>query len=112
MADPLAQSVVPLCRHALGSLKSQLVSHVLDFDPYFGLSGLSVQQKALMQHLKTDTGSSGPHWGKKEHTASVHIPLMTGAEVSRSLRIVTSTSNPVSHVQADGNENMSSVLTG
>ena len=35
-----------------------------------------------MQHPGTDTGSSDPHWGEKEHIASVHVPLMTGTEAS------------------------------
>ena len=65
-----------------------------------------------MSHSEADTGSSGPCWGKKEHAASVHVPLMTGTEVSRSLGIPTSTGNLVSYVRADGNGNMSSVLTG
>ena len=42
---------------------------------------------------------------------SVHVPLMTGTEVSHSLRIPASTGNLVSYVQANGNENMSSTLT-
>ena len=64
-----------------------------------------------MQHLETDTGSSSSYWGKEEHTASVHVPLMTGTEVSHSPGIPALTSNFVSYVQADGNENMSSALT-
>ena len=65
-----------------------------------------------MPHFEADTDSSGPYWGKKEHTAYVRIPLMTGTEVSRSPGIPASVGNPASHVQADGNGNMSSVLTG
>ena len=65
-----------------------------------------------MLHHEAETGSSSPCWGKKEHTAFVHVPLMTGIEVSRSLGIPTSTSNLISYTQADGNGNMSSVLTG
>ena len=65
-----------------------------------------------MPHLEADIGSSGPCWGKKEHTVSVHVPLMTGTEVSRSLGILASMGNLISYVQADGNGNISSVLTG
>ena len=43
---------------------------------------------------------------------SVHVPLMTGTEVSHSIRIPTSAGNLVSYVKADGNENMSSALIG
>ena len=35
-----------------------------------------------MQHPVTDTSSSGPHWGKKEQTMFVHVPLMTGIVLS------------------------------
>ena len=40
------------------------------------------------------------------------VPLMTGTEVSHYHGILTSMGNSVSHVQADGNDNMSPVLTG
>ena len=63
-------------------------------------------------HSKADTSSSGPCWGKKEHTASVHVLLMTKTEVSRSPVITASASNLVLYVRVDGNGNMSSVLTG
>ena len=63
-----------------------------------------------MQHSEADTGSSGPCWGKKEHTASVHVPLMTGTEVSRILGIPASAGNLVLYVRDDGNGNMSSIL--
>ena len=59
-----------------------------------------------MQHPGTDTGSSGPHRGEKEHIASVHVPLITGTEVSHGLEIPTSEGNLASYVQADGNDNM------
>ena len=59
-----------------------------------------------MQHPKIDTSSSGPHWGEKEHTAYVHVPLMTATEASHGPEIPTSEGNPTSHVQADGNDNM------
>ena len=65
-----------------------------------------------MLHSEADIDPSGPCWGKKEHTASVHVPLMIGIEVSRSLGIPSSTGNLASYVQADGNGNMSLVLTG
>ena len=65
-----------------------------------------------MPHSEASTGPSGPCWGKKEHTVSVHVPLMTGTEVSYSLGILASTGNLVSHVRVDGSGNMSSVLTG
>ena len=40
------------------------------------------------------------------------VPLMTGTEVSHDSGILASAGNPVSHVQADSNDNMSSILTG
>ena len=40
------------------------------------------------------------------------VPLMTGTEVSHDSGILASMGNLVSYVQADGNDNMSSVLTG
>ena len=47
-----------------------------------------------MPHSEADIGSSGLCWGKKEHTTSVHVPLMTGAEMSHSLGIFVSMGNP------------------
>ena len=64
-----------------------------------------------MQHSEIDTGSSSPHWGKKEHTAFVRVPLMTRTEVSHSPEIPASEGNPISYVQANGNGNMSLILT-
>ena len=64
-----------------------------------------------MQHLETDASPSSPQWGEKEHIVFVHVPLMTGTEVSRIPRIPAFMGNLVSHVRADGNGNMSSVLT-
>ena len=64
-----------------------------------------------MQHPGTDIGSSAPHWGKKEHTTSMHVPPMIGIEVSRGLGIHASAGNLVSHVRAVSNGNMSSILT-
>ena len=46
-----------------------------------------------MQHPGTDTGSSSLHWGKKEHTAFVHVPLMTRTKVSHSPGILASMGN-------------------
>ena len=43
---------------------------------------------------------------------SEYVLLMTGTEVSHDPGILASMGNPVSCVQADGNDNMSSVLTG
>ena len=40
------------------------------------------------------------------------VPLMTGTDVSHDPGILASVGNPVSCVQADGNDNMLSVLTG
>ena len=40
------------------------------------------------------------------------VPLMTGTEVSHDFGILASVGNPVLYVQADGNDNMSSILTG
>ena len=59
-----------------------------------------------MLYPGTDTGSSGPHRGEKEHIASVHIPLMTGTEASHGLAILASEGNPTSYVQVECNGNM------
>ena len=88
------------------------MSPVLDLDPYYGLSGLSVQQETHVQHPGTDIGSSGLYWGEKEQTLFMHVPLMTGTVLTQNPRILASEGNPASYVQADGNNNMSSVLTG
>ena len=63
-----------------------------------------------MPHPETDTGPSVPHWGEKEQTVSVPIPLMNRTEVSHIPRIPVYARNLVLHVWADGNGNMSSVL--
>ena len=65
-----------------------------------------------MSHSEADTGSSGPSWGKKEHTTYVHVPLMTGTVPSQNPRILVFEGNPASYVQADDSGNMSSVLSG
>ena len=90
---------------------SRPTSPILNLDPYSSLYGLFVQHKALVQHLGANTGSSSLHWGKKEHTASVHVPPITGIKVSCGLGIPASMGNLVSDVRAVGNGNMSSVLT-
>ena len=43
---------------------------------------------------------------------SVLVPLMTGIEVSHNPGILASEGNPVSHVRADGSNNMSSTPSG
>ena len=65
-----------------------------------------------MQHPETDTGTSRPHWGKKEQTVSASIPLMTGTTLSQNHGLLAFEGNPASYVQADGRNNMSSVLAG
>ena len=64
-----------------------------------------------MQHPETDTSPSGPHWVKKEQTASAHVPLMTGTVPSQNPEILASEGNPASYVQADGRNNISPALT-
>ena len=64
-----------------------------------------------MKHPGIDTGSFDSHWGGKEQTVPVSVPLMTGTEVSRITGILTSEGNAASHVRADGNGNMLAVLT-
>ena len=61
--------------------------------------------------LGTDTGPSYPHWGEKEQTMSVFVPLMTWIALSQNPWILTPKGNAASHVRDDGNGNMSSVLT-
>ena len=65
-----------------------------------------------MQRPATDIVSPGPWWGKKEQTAFVYVPLMTGPEVFHNSRILASEDNPASSVQADSNGNMSPFLFG
>ena len=65
-----------------------------------------------MPHSEADTGSFGPCWGKKEHIASMHVLLMTGTVLSQNPGILASEGNPASYIQAYGNGNMSSVMTG
>ena len=65
-----------------------------------------------MLHSKAGTGSSSPHWGEKEHTASVHVPPMTGTVPSQNPGILAFKGNPTSYVQDYGNGNMSSVQIG
>ena len=64
-----------------------------------------------MQHPKTDTGPSSPHWVKKKQTASAPVPLMTGTVPSQNPEILASEGNPSSNVQADGRNNISPALT-
>ena len=61
-----------------------------------------------MQYLGIDIGSPGLCWGKKEQTASVHVPLMIGTVMSHNSRIPAAMDNPISYAQADGNDSMSS----
>ena len=65
-----------------------------------------------MQHPRTDTGSSGPHCGKKEQTIFVHVPLMTRIVLSHNPRIPAFEGNPASYVQANGSNKISLVLSG
>ena len=64
-----------------------------------------------MQHPETDTSPSGPHWGEKEQTVSVPVPLMTGTALSHYFGILASEGNPASYVQAIGINNISSAVT-
>ena len=63
-------------------------------------------------HPKTDTGSLSLYWGKERQTVSVHVPLMIGTEVSHNPGIPTFVGNPVSCVQADASDRMSSAPSG
>ena len=51
-----------------------------------------------MQYPRTDIGFFGPYQGEKEHTASVHVPLMIGTEASHGPEILAFDGNPASHV--------------
>ena len=53
-----------------------------------------------------------PQWGEKEQIVSMHVPLMTWIVLSHNHGILAFEGNPSSYVQADGNNNMSSILTG
>ena len=65
-----------------------------------------------MQRLGADTGSLGPWWGREEQTDFMNVPLMPGIRVSHNSGIPSSKGNPVSFVQAGGNRNMTSAMTG
>ena len=65
-----------------------------------------------MKHPETDTGPSNPHWGEKEQIVSALVPLMTGTALSHNSGIPASMDNLVSCAQTDGNDNMSSTLSG
>ena len=65
-----------------------------------------------MQHLETDTGPSGRHWGEKEQIVFATIPLMTETMLSHNSGIPASVDNLVSCAQADGNGSMSSTPSG
>ena len=65
-----------------------------------------------MQHPRTDTNSSGPCWGREEQIVSVNAPMMTGTVVSHNSGILDNEGNLVSSVQAGGNGNTLSGLTG
>ena len=65
-----------------------------------------------MSCFEADTGSSSPCWGKKEQTVSECASLMTGTVVFHNFGTSASVGNPVSCAQANGNGNMSLVLTG
>ena len=82
LTDLPAQSEVSRHGHAPGSLKSWPESPVLNLDPCSDLSGQSAIQSMHVPHLGRDTGSLSPCWGKEEQTASAHVPLMIGIEVS------------------------------
>ena len=63
-----------------------------------------------MYHPVPDAGPFGLHWGETKQIVSALVPLMNGIEVSLIPGIPTSASSLVSHAQADGNGNMSSVM--
>ena len=65
-----------------------------------------------MKCLANDIVSLGPWWGKEEQIVSMHVPLMTGIEVSHNLNIPTSEDNLVLGVQADGNGSIPLALSG
>ena len=66
-----------------------------------------------MQYPETSTGPLGPHWSEKEQIVFTLVPLMSGTKVSHNHGIPASAGNLnlVSYIRADGNGNMSSVLT-
>ena len=64
-----------------------------------------------MQHPRTDTGPSGSHWGEKEQSVSLPVPLIIGTTLFQNPGILAPKGNPTSHVRADDNGNMSAVLT-
>ena len=63
---------------------------------------------APLQYPETDTGPLACTRVRREQTASVPVPLMTGNAPSHNSGILASVDNPVSCAQADGNDNMSS----
>ena len=65
-----------------------------------------------MPYSETDTDSSSPCCGKKEHIVSECVSLMTETVMSYNSGTSASMGNPISCAQADGSGNMSSVLIG
>ena len=65
-----------------------------------------------MPYSEADTVSFGPRWGKMKQIMSKYASLTTRTVVSHNSETSASVGNPVSYAQADGNGNMSSVITG
>ena len=65
-----------------------------------------------MPYSEANIGTSGPHWGKKEQTVLECASLTIGTVVSHNSGTSTFVGSPVSCAQADGNGNMSSILSG
>ena len=65
-----------------------------------------------MLHLETNTVFPSPCWGKEEQTGSVHVQLTIGTVVSHNSGVPASKGYLVSCAQVDGNDNMSSTLSG
>ena len=63
-----------------------------------------------MQHPETDTGPFDPHWGEKEQTVSLLVPLMTGTALSQNPGILASEGILASYVLVASSGNMSLVL--
>ena len=61
-----------------------------------------------MSHPENDTCSSGPCWGKEEHTESAHVPLMIEIVMSPDPETPVSADSSASCVPADGSGNVSS----
>ena len=71
------------------------------------------RNRTCFLHISRYLGPYSPLWASIESRKEIaNVPLMTGTGVSHNSGIIASKGNPISCVQAGGDENMSFVLAG